>query len=677
VTARREALLARFRARSLDRTRRLSLALLELEGGRGGPETMKEAARELHTLKGDCTVVGLEVLSRAAHAAEGHLLASRGGEGRPSAQACADVRRCLEPIDRVLREELKGPAADAAVQAVVEELGLAPPPPSAPAPEGPPLPPAPSEPAAPPGGGGGPAQRWMQVQVTRVDELCERVSDFAGEFRGLSRELAAAIPADGRNRNLHEALDRSRGRLDDLIGNAWALRLVPVEPALEELVQHAHALAETQGKRLRVQVDGQGAEVERSVLDQLWEPLLHLVRNAVDHGLEGPAERAGKNPIGSLVLRARPAGPYLSITIADDGRGIDVEAVRAAALAHGVVAPAAARLASRRELLELIFRHGFSTRAEVSGVSGRGVGLDVVRQRAEAMGGTVSVTSEAGSTCFELRVQATITRERAVVLAFGNLLLAVPSSSVVEVVRLDTVRPVAVAGGRALPFRDEIVPLRSLAQAVGAPEPAESVWALVLEVGARRWAFTVGQLLGEQDLLRRPVDALLAPLGHVAGSATLDDGRLALVASVAGLVYASEAGGVARAPVNPASSPQRPRVLLVDDSLNVRDLIAELLTEGGMDVTQAGDGREALEALNTQVPDLVLTDFEMPNMDGMELLKEIRARWAHLPVVVLTTRGSADDRRRAAMLGANAYLVKTEFEESFLLDSLRRFLGRH
>jgi CheY-like chemotaxis protein len=245
---------------------------------------------------------------------------------------------------------------------------------------------------------------------------------------------------------------------------------------------------------------------------------------------------------------------------------------------------------------------------------------------------------------------------------------------VLEVLRFEESARLAVAGGSAIRFRDEAIPLSSFAQLLGAP-PCEARWTLVLQVGSRRWGLAVSALLGEQEILRRPVDALVSRFEHVAASATLDDGRLVLLLSPPVLFRRRDVPGAPPPPSPAPTTRRRQRVLVVDDSLTVCDLVSELLAEAGFEVRSAVHGQAALVTMQDWMPDLTLVDIDMPVMNGFELLQRVRARWQHLPVLMLTTRGSPDDRRRAASLGANAYLVKSQFEESNLIETIRRFLG--
>jgi two-component system, chemotaxis family, sensor kinase CheA len=704
MSDRREALRGRFRARALDRIRQLTLALIEVEEGRGTAEIIQTVARELHTLKGDSRMLGFAKVAELTHAIEGMLAGAKASGALPPGPTCQVIGKELDVIARYLRgdlgEESAGEQALAEATARVSAGGASTAPAVAqPSPrseeataiDGPAAEPAPQEikqapPPSPvatssptPAKKASAENRWVQVNASRLDDLCERVFEFAADFRALSTQVVAlshhANGATGSFRSVIEDLERRGSQVEDLTGAAWALRLSPVEPMLQELIAHGREIAAAQGKKVHIQVRAAGAEVERRILDELWEPLLHLVRNAVDHGIEPPSERKQKNPEAMVTITAEPVGPSVMLTVADDGRGIDVALVRAAAIARGLVTREAAETLTEADVFEFLFVHGFSTRTEVSEVSGRGVGLDVVQRKIESLGGTVSISSEVGrGTRFSLTVPAAISRERSLVVECGGVLFALPSRNVAELVRLSDVRTEPVAGGMMVRYRDEAVPFRSISaalQTISTEEP----WLVLLESGSRRYAFGVPGVVGERELVRRPVDSLVARTGFVAASATLDDGRLVLILAVAGLIRRSEGRLAPRPTPTKTERPTRRSILVVDDSPMARDLVVEILSGLHLTVRTAGDGEAALASMDEARPDLVLSDVEMPRMDGFELLRRLRAKWQHLPVVMLTTRGSPEDRRQAASLGANAYLIKSEFEEATLVDTVQRLLG--
>ncbi|MET0591639.1 MAG: ATP-binding protein, partial [Polyangiaceae bacterium] len=425
----------RFRAGSLERIRAANTTITDLEEGRASASSLKRVLGELHTLKGESRMLGLALVSMVAHAVEECLAPALRGVAVPP-EVTAGCRDALDDIGRALRGEL-GPEENQkeTLQATLDDLtalgeslaATADDPPTGVA-----------IPALAAGHSERPRERWSQVKASQVDVVCEQVNDFTATFGLLRAEVRAAMA--GNSRALRPVLDqfeRCQTQLSELVSSAWALRLVPVEPSLGQLVEHARDLALIQNKRLRVTVDASGTQLERGILDQLWDPLLHLVRNAVDHGVESPDERGDKPPQATLVISARSEGASVLVTIVDDGRGIDPHQVREAAVSRGLMSDAVAAALSEAEVLDILFSHGFSTRSDVTEVSGRGVGLDVVRRKVDALGGKVTVSSEVGvGTTFTLSVPASITRERVLVFALGSALFGVPSRSAATVMAL-------------------------------------------------------------------------------------------------------------------------------------------------------------------------------------------------------------------------------------------------
>ncbi|HEU4730352.1 MAG TPA: response regulator, partial [Kofleriaceae bacterium] len=445
-------------------------------------------------------------------------------------------------------------------------------------------------------------------------------------------------------------------------------RLAPVHPTLAELGEHALDLARAHGKELHVRIDDGGALVERHLLDEVREPLLHLVRNAVDHGIEPAHERGDKPVPAELVLSAEGRGDHVVITVADDGRGIDLPRVRAIAVARGLVDPLA--VLTEEAAHELLFVHGFSTRQGATDLSGRGVGLDAVRRRLLSIGGRVSVANNpGGGTRFAIHIPSTVFRERVLIADVGGALCALPARDVEAVVPIGGGMVESVGNTPLLRYRGEGIPFMALPLF---RNDADSTRAAIVMHGGRRWAISLPDVVGDIELLRVPVDAAVASLGPFAASGTLDDGRLVLVVSLDALLsHPRRAAELLRAP---SADRGRRRVLVVDDSPIVRDLLSELLSSVGLDVRTAGDGAAALQALAERTADLIVCDVEMPVMDGFEFLRQLRDRAERIPVVMVTTRGSVSDRSMAAALGADALIVKSEFENAHLLETVRRFV---
>jgi chemotaxis protein histidine kinase CheA len=663
----------RFRAGSLERIRAAKLTIADLEEGQTDAAALRRTLGELHTLKGESRMLGLPLVSQIAHAVEECLTPALRGLPVPP-EITASCRDALDTLARSLRGELGAePGPTDTLQSTLDDLttlheALA---------QGGEEPSTSVAMAALPAGrpSDRPRERWTQVKAGQVDSVCEQVHELTATFGLLRAEVRAVLgKSTPGQRRVQDQFERCQTQLYELVSSAWALRLVPIEPSFAQLVEHGRDLATIQGKRVRVTVDAGGTQLERGILDQLWDPLLHLVRNAIDHGVETPEDRGDKPPQATVVISARSDGPHVLVTIVDDGRGIDVDEVRAAAVSRGLMSDAVAGALTHGEVLDLLFSHGFTTRQSVTEVSGRGVGLDVVRRKIDHLGGKVTVSSELGrGTSFTLSVPASITRERILVFAIGDALFGVPSRAVKTVFALQASQLTEVAGGRILRLDEANYPLQSLAVTLGFPADDKEGYALILELFGERRAFSLAQLTGEHEVIRRPVDDVLLAMGTVGGSAALEDGRLVLLLrpeALAGRVRTRE-----RHQRETATEQKKRRVLIVDDSPIVRELLTEMLVSAGLIVDAAEDGLAALRTLESVTPDLVLSDVEMPRMGGLELLRRIRGQNQRLPVVMLTTRGSASDRRAAAELGADAYLVKSDFEGSKLLDTVSRFIN--
>jgi two-component system chemotaxis sensor kinase CheA len=661
MTQPREALLARFRAGLVERVRSTQ-RLVDSFRATSDPESLRQALGELHTLKGESRMLGLVELSELAHALETEL----GTEQRFSL--------ALGAFDAML-SSLATPGDSAEIRAVLELLksesqhSLPPGPESRPGEA-----PAPPPPEAPERSKA--TERFMQVDATLIDLVCERVAELTAAFGQL--ETAADDVIDRREHRaktakLTDAFERCRSLLDEATSTAWTLRLVPIEPLLEELSRHARRAADQANKQVAVHTSGGGVQLERDVADQLWDSLLHLVQNAVDHGLEAPDARGSKPRVASLSLKAESVGPSVVLRVGDDGRGIDAAEVRRVARERGVISEETAREMTDAQATELLFEHGFSTRSVASRTSGRGVGLDVVRRRVESLGGSVGIESRQGhGTTFSLTVPFAITKEKLMVVELSGAPYGLPARVVRAVLPSDALpKP---GQDSVVRYDGELLPFRSLCEALSLPQTDGETFGLVLELSGRKLAASVGRIVGERDLIRRPAERLLHQTG-IGASAVLEDGRIVLLPELnyVNRALRARAGGVVPGTVE--QERRRQRVLVADDSPVVRELVTEILTAAGLLVDQAKDGATALESILQAEPDLLVSDIEMPRMNGFDLLAEVRRRSQRLPVIMLSTRGSVEDRKRATRLGANAYLVKTEFHSESLLEVVRRFVN--
>ncbi len=518
----------------------------------------------------------------------------------------------------------------------------------------------------------------LEGRSEAVEALREELSVLRTRLKGPEQAFAHRLEA--RLAQLARELLADRLTLSQAVSGLDAevrrARTLPFAEACAGLERTARDVARAAGKQVRLEVEGGTLELDRSLLQGLREPLLHLVRNAAGHGVEPPAERrrADKPEEGRLTLAARLSGGRVQVSVEDDGRGLDLKAIRAQARALGWEAPEDDAAAAR-----LIFRPGLSTARQVTAVSGRGVGMDVVRSQVEALRGSVDVSFRPGAgTRFVMDVPLTLSTLRVLRVSAGGQHFTLPAENVERLLRLrpDEVRE--VEGRQVWVAEQEVVPLTSLALVLGlpAPPPRARLATVVLSVGAQRAAMGVDEVLAEHEVLVRGLGPRVRRARHVSGAAVLPDGKMALLLHPASLVRAAE--GRPTAPLFPTVLPQRvrQRILLVDDSPTTRALEQSLLEAAGYEVIACADGAEAWERLRHVGADALVTDVEMPRMDGFALTEAVRAspRFARLPVVLVTARESPEDKARGLDLGASAYLVKSAFDQTNLLETLRRLL---
>jgi len=507
-------------------------------------------------------------------------------------------------------------------------------------------------------------------------ELAETSTDLGGlaqEFAGLAGEF------DG-------YLLRQSRLSGDLQDKLTRVRMVPLTHLSARLHRTARQTAAAVGKRVRLVLAGEATELDKTVLEEMSEPLLHLLRNAIDHGVEPAAERValGKPAAGTVRVEACREGTQVVIRVSDDGRGVDPEAVRAAAAATGLLPPDEAARLSPDALLDLLFVSGFSTAAAVTETSGRGVGLDSVKVMVGRLKGTVGLASTPGrGATFTVRLPLTLAVIRALVVKAAGQTFAVPLAAVAHILRLDPEaadriggEDVARVAGRTHP-RLTLAALMGLEAAPGSAGPRPP--AVVLAVGDRRYVVVVDEVVGGREVVVKTLGTHLRRVSGVAGATLLGDGSVVLILDPLELFAAHAPGSAHAAPAQAAASarPSRdaPTVLVVDDSPSVRRVVGGQLREAGWVALAAKDGVEALEALHRadRLPDAVLLDVEMPRMDGYELLSTLRASptYAGLPVVMLTSRAGEKHRRKAAEVGATGYLVKP-YQPAELLRTLQQ-----
>jgi two-component system chemotaxis sensor kinase CheA len=452
--------------------------------------------------------------------------------------------------------------------------------------------------------------------------------------------------------------------------------MVPAALMLEPLKRTVREVAGRLGKQVELEVAGGDVKLDRRIVDELRDPLLHLVRNAADHGVEDPAARraAGKPEVARVVVRVEPRGSRVGLVVEDDGRGLDLAAVRASAVRKGLLAADAAERLTDEEAARLVFLPGFSTAGAITAISGRGVGLDVVQSTVLRLGGAVDITSAPGRfTRFDLELPLTLAATAAILFRVGRDLGALSADAVERVLLLGPGDVGTVAGRATVEVGQAQVPFAWLSQLLGlgpgqlAPKAQP---ALVLALGAQRAVVAVDEVLGQQEVVVGALGARAARAAHLAGAAVLDDGR------VVGVLNAAE---VVRR-VQPAALrthlPAATRLVVADDSLTTRSAMKALLELAGYQVAAAADGEEAFQLVRDHGAALVVSDVQMPRLDGVGLVRRLKEdpRLRAIPVVLVTSLEAPEDRAAGLAAGADGYLVKREVERGMLLELVRQLL---
>jgi two-component system, chemotaxis family, sensor histidine kinase and response regulator WspE len=725
-------LLDLFRTELETHGRLLEVGLVDAEGEQPA-EKMEPLMRAAHSIKGAARIVGLDAGVKLAHAMEDILSAAQHGQRRLAAN---DVDLLLRANDVFLKLAQLAPAeipAACSAQAAAMEAqaaGLSAPPTSAP-------PPASALPEAPKAAPAAPPQAKAEDGSVRVFvENLDRLAGFAGEclvevktlrplggalerlkshHALLGNALEEALEALQKEApieaqaHLEEALRRAAAvraiipahmaeferfsRKLELLANrlydeAVASRMRPFSDGLHGFPRMVRSLAHDLGKRVIFEIQGEATRVDRDILEKLEAPLNHLLRNALDHGLENPAERvaAGKPEESRVTLAARHVAGALEIAVSDDGRGVDLARMRERIVARGYASAEIATTLSEAEILDFLFLPGFSTAESVTEISGRGVGLDVVQSMVREVGGNLRVEMHAGAgTTFLLQLPLTLSVVRTLLIEIHGEPYAIPLTRVDKVAHLDPDEIKVVENRPFFSLDGRNVGLVDARQALGmaaAERATGGLHVVVLSDRLNRYGLVVDRLLGQRDLVVKPLDARLGKVPNVAASAILEDGGPVLILDAEDLVRSIDnllTRGELRRVRRPgqAVSAARKRILVVDDSLTVREVERRLLEGHGYEVTAAVDGMDGWNTLQGSAFDLVVTDIDMPRMDGIELVRRIKGapHTSRIPVMIVSYKEQEEYRMRGLEAGASYYLTKSSFHDERLADAVRDLIG--
>jgi two-component system chemotaxis sensor kinase CheA len=666
----------------------LAQGVLELEKGITAPEVVARLLRLAHTLKGAARVVKQPGIAELAHAAEGILTGHR-ESGQPlSSEQGSELLQLLDGITaRLAALEPASTVAPAGPARALSEEPL----------------------------------ETLRVEIREMDSLLRAVTEAgvqlgavrtglgaAGRLRDLTSVLldllaarpgengAATAPGMARARSLAEELrssldqvqrslavdlDRVDGELAEIRDVAHRLRLIPAESVFSSLDRSVRDAAQTLGKRVVFEASGGEVRLDANVLASLRDALMHVVRNAVAHGVETEAERValGKPPTGQVRLLVERRGGRVAFACSDDGRGIDVEAVRSAAVARGLVPAAEARDLPADRVIALLCAGGLTTSSDVTELSGRGIGLDVVRATTARLKGEMSIRSQPGrGATVEVQVPISIASLSGLVVEASGALAAIPLDAVRQTIRVRASEVARSADSDSIVHEGDVIPFLSLDRVLrrpGAAGQSRGAWsAVVVQAGGRRVAVGVDRLVGTSSIVMRALPGVVEVDPVVSGVSLDAEGNPQLVLDPGGLVAAAERGRGAA--TEEAASRPAP-VLIIDDSLTTRMLEQSILESAGYQVELAVSAEDGLAKARDRRYSLFLVDVEMPGMDGFEFVAETRsdAVLREIPAILVTSRNSVEDRRRGEQVGARAYIVKGEFDQGQLLQTIRGLIG--
>ncbi len=477
--------------------------------------------------------------------------------------------------------------------------------------------------------------------------------------------------------------------VNDLLDDMKNVLMLPSSTLLEIFPRLVRDLARDQAKKIKLTVEGGNTEIDRRILEDMKDPLIHLVRNSIDHGIEQPSLRTqvGKTQEGSLTISiSQVSAKKVEIVVADDGAGIDIQKVKQAALMKSLVTEQELKSLDPKETTSLIFRSEISTSPIITDLSGRGLGLAIVREKVEKLGGMVTVESNLGiGTVFRIQLPVTLATFRGTLVQVGNELFVVPTSNVIRVARVKRDSIGTVENRDTITMNGRILPLVRLADILDiqtdpmADKGSEFVTVLILGASDQTIAFSVNAILNEQEVLVKSLGRQLSRVRNVSAGTVLGSGQVALILNVSDLVRSAmliSGTGLVTHMEKPEDIERCKSILVVEDSITSRMLLKNILESAGFEVKTAVDGIDAWSVLETANFDLVVSDVEMPRMDGFELTAKIRSQenLKNLPVVIVTSLESREDRERGIDVGANAYIVKSGFEQNNLLSVVKRLV---
>ena len=720
-----------FKIESAEHIQRLEESFLRLETEPLNGAVLEEAFREAHSLKGAAHMLGLSGVETLSHRIEDILWSAKKGSVRLSSEVIDRFCKGLDAIRSLANEAVTGEPSGVIVSDELEQLTISPE--SAPACLGKGVQSSvieednselrfePSarhieikEPAF-----GEFRIDTIRVETHKLDKLMSQTGELSVTKLRVARRLADIedvmmlweniskhFPKSGTEdkpeieqfkallNTLKNAVYTDSSRLGliaaELEESISRIRLLPLSTIFNLFQRMARDLAKEKAKDVQLIIEGGDTAADKRIIEEMKDPLMHMVRNAVDHGIETPAERERKNKprTGTITLKAYQTPSNVVIEVSDDGQGLDIEAIKRAALKRKVVNETDLSSMPPSQIQALIFASGVSTSAFVSDISGRGVGLDVVRANVERLKGTIHIESLPDRGCtIRIQLPLTLATSRVMIVTVNNMKYALPVEHIQTTCLINRKDVFTLEGRRTIVFDKLPVPVADLsdllelkgANPVGkghAPQ-SETLPCIIISTGADKLGLFVKELLDEQEVVLKQYSSILKRARNISGSTILGAGEVCMVLNPYDLIKSAKKKGAPTEEERPgAEAEARKSILVAEDSITVRTQMKRILEGAGYEVAVAVDGLEAFNKLGGSPFDALVSDIMMPNMDGLALTEKIRQdkKYKEMPVILVTSLASNEDRQRGMEAGANAYISKPSFDQKVLLDTLRRLI---
>jgi two-component system chemotaxis sensor kinase CheA len=736
-----------YKTASQEHLQKLETGILQLEKNPDDKSPLPELLREAHSLKGDSRMLGVGDVETLTHQIEHILGGIDRGETQLTAELSDRIYQSLDAIAKLVTEAVTGQASNVDTFAVLAQLMGATPPekaseqPPSPTPEPPTsapvekaiAQPSPVSVAAPAHNGKtatattvAPPEAPYRIETLRVetrylDDLMTQTGELTvtktriahvcaevDELANLWEEWQTAIKRNHGNEENHPHLERigsllhrlrgttqeNASRLDAIASHLeeriQTLRLLPLSTIFNLFPRLVRDLAKHEDKQVELKIEGGETTADKRILEEMKDPLMHLIRNAIDHGIETPAERlaSGKPECATIRLSGRQTANNVIIEISDDGRGLDLEKIKKTAIAKKLYRPDEVAIMTANQIYGLIFTPGFSTQTTITEVSGRGVGLDVVHTNVERLKGTIQVTSTPGQgSTFRIQLGTTLATANVLLVEVQKIAYAIPIEFVQTTFFISQEDIFTIEGRETIAMNGQAISIARLANvlelssssalSLDVTSDRAYIPCILLQLGEERLGLCVDDLIDTQDVVLKPQSQLIKRARNVAGATILGTGEVCMILNPVDLIKSVQKSHRAVTKTNIVSTPTRKQtILLVEDSIAIRTQEKRILEGAGYEVVTAVDGLDGFNKLSTRAFDAIVSDIQMPNLDGLALTARIRQQqeYNELPIILVTSLASDADKKRGAEAGANAYITKDAFNQEVLLETLQRLV---